>query len=64
MSFWNGMFEPGDDEFEQAKGVLSNKSFPMKFKSEDMLGLYPIIGTLEGIYYLDGDDNIACKVIS
>jgi hypothetical protein len=63
MAFWNGMIEPEDVDFDQAKGILNSKSFPIRFESAGFFGLYPIKGELKGIYYLDDNDNRTYKVI-
>jgi len=63
ISFWSGIIEPTDSDFDQAKGILNAKSFPIRFESENVFGLYAIRGELEGIYYLDRTDNIALKTI-
>ncbi len=63
IAFWNGMIEPEDTDFDQAKGILSSKSFPIRFESEDTFELYPIKGELKGIYYIDANDNVCFKAI-
>ncbi len=63
IAFWSGMIEPENTDFDHANGILSSKSFPIKFESEDAFGLYPVKGELKGIYYIDGKDNIVFKKI-
>lgn len=61
IAFWNGMIEPENTVFDQARGILSKASFPIKFESQDAFGLSPIKGELKGVYYVDGDGVIDFK---
>jgi hypothetical protein len=49
LSFWTGLIEPSGRNFEGAAGVLDQDSFPIHFKSDEVFGLEPIEGELEGI---------------
>lgn len=64
IAFWNGMIEPEDTDFEQAKGILNSNSFPIMFASENVFGLYSIKGELKGIYFVDENDNIVFKTFT
>lgn len=56
--FWNGMFEPTDDEINK---LLLNCSTPITYESADIMGLLPLKGILEGLYYLDKAKQIRVK---
>lgn len=60
ISFWGGIVKPSWDEAsDEAKRI----SFPITFMSEPLLGLTPMVGFLEGMYYLDSNDQISCLSI-
>ena len=60
VSFWAGIVKPSWDEAsDEAKRI----SFPVTFESEPLLGLTPMVGFLEGMYYLGSNDQISCLSI-
>ncbi len=63
IAFWNGMIEKENSDFDHAKDILSSESLPIRFESVEAFGLYPIKDELEGIYYIDSNDNVDFKGI-
>lgn len=46
--------------WDEASDEAKRSSFPITFESEPLLGLTPMVGFLEGMYYLDSNDQISC----
>lgn len=58
ISFWNGIRKPEINEEKLFKRIFNYESLPIKFVSENVMGLKSISGTLEGLYYYDEEYNI------
>lgn len=54
VTFWNGMLEPSWADYS-AKAQELRTRLPFSYVSDSVLDLPKISGTLEGLYYLDGD---------
>ncbi|WP_028316517.1 hypothetical protein [Desulfatibacillum aliphaticivorans] len=61
IDFWHGLVEPGEEDFRQMRSILMRESFPIRFVSEEIVGLNSIHGELFGLYYLDKHYNVICK---
>lgn len=60
ISFWNGIIKP---TWSETSVEAKRLSFPITFESEPLLGFSSISGQLEGMYYLEPNDQIACLSI-
>ncbi len=56
--FWNGMFEPKDDDLSLLK---KHCNLPISYQSQEVFGIKPLSGILYGIYYRDQNKNILFK---
>jgi hypothetical protein len=52
ITFWNGMTEPSPDYLARIKDA--RLQWPLTYET-DAHGLQPQMGTLDGVYYLDGN---------
>lgn len=55
VTFWNGSIKPSDDYLNGLSKHVP-ELFPVSFESEETLGLSPISGVLEGIYFKVGGE--------
>ena len=58
LAFWNGMRPPKLSDFEQARGTLDAKSFPITYRTVRWPQTDVLEGVLEGIYFLDVTNKI------
>ena len=57
MSFWSGIVEASWDWVE---GEARNLVYPITFESEPLLGISPMRGQIDGLYYFDEDRQVQC----
>jgi hypothetical protein len=54
VTFWNGMVEPSWADYSVRTQEVRD-GVPFSYASDSLIELFEVSGTLEGLYYLDGD---------
>ncbi len=59
VTFWNGIVPPDASYLERVRARLRPESWPIRFASENVRGLATMVGSVEGIYFLE-DGTTKC----